>query len=253
MAARRKRVTRQAEEGEEEETVLAIYEHGAEAADDVAADLQNGVREMVLFALEPGTVGRLSWSTAGFPTLASLDGLAEDQLFASLETRVQQQLLDDESAQTAVERGDGHLPAIRVKQARGRLPSVAQLAAVFDECVGPAKLEASTRKGYQAAWRLVITWGIAHECVGDLLPMALSTLKALTQELLMVGCAAGTIKNIWSGIEDRHRRFGHPLPLGGFGDFTRLYKAVPAVKGTPSRLIFQLESIICRGCSSFSA
>ena len=55
---------------------MAIYEHGAEAADEVAAELQDAVREMVLLALEPGTVGKLSWSTAGFPTLASLDGLS---------------------------------------------------------------------------------------------------------------------------------------------------------------------------------
>ena len=47
---------------------MAIYEHGAEAADEVAAELQDAVREMVLLALEPGTVGKLSWSTAGFPT-----------------------------------------------------------------------------------------------------------------------------------------------------------------------------------------
>ena len=69
----------------------------------------------------------------------------------------------------------------------------------------------------------------------------------------MVECAAGTIKNIWSRIEDRHRRFGYPLPLGGFRDFTGLYKAVAAIKGTPSRLIFLLEGIIWKECSSLSA
>jgi hypothetical protein len=106
------------------------------------------------------------------------------------------------------------MPAIRVKHAEGRLASVAQLAAVFDECVGPAQLEALTRSIYHASWRLVITLGIAHECVADVLPMAKDTLKSLTLELLMVGCAAGTIRNIWSSIEDRHRRFGHPSRCG---------------------------------------
>jgi hypothetical protein len=47
------------------------------------------------------------------------------------------------------------MPAIRVKHAAGRLASIAQLAAVFDECVGPAQLEASTRNNYHASWRLV--------------------------------------------------------------------------------------------------
>ncbi len=116
------------------------------------------------------------------------------------------------------------MPAVRVKRAAGRLASVAQLAAIFEECVGPAQLEASTRSNYHASCRLVITWGIAHWCVADVLPMAKDTLKALTLELLMTGCATGTIRNVWSSIEERHRRFGYPLPLGEPGDFRRLYK-----------------------------
>ena len=47
----------------------------------------------------------------------------------------------------------------------------------------------------------------------------------------MVGCAAGTTKNVWCSISDRHRRFGHNAPLTAAGDFKRLYKAVAAVKG----------------------
>jgi hypothetical protein len=78
--------------------------------------------------------------------------------------------------------------------------------------------------------------------VADVLPMAKDTLKALTLELPMAGCATGTIRNVWSSIEERHRRFGHPLPLGGPGDFRRLYKAVSAVKGAPSRVIFPIGS-----------
>ena len=70
--------------------------------------------------------------------------------------------------------------------------------------------------------------------------MSKTVIKALSQELLMVGCSPGTIRNIWSSIEDRHRRFGHSLPLGEFGDFRRMYKAVAAVRGAPSRLIFPM-------------
>jgi hypothetical protein len=77
--------------------------------------------------------------------------------------------------QTVVKRGDGIMPAVRVKHATRRLTSVQQLTAVFDECVGPARLEASTRRSYQASWRAVLTWGIAHECVESLLPMSKTT------------------------------------------------------------------------------
>jgi hypothetical protein len=47
------------------------------------------------------------------------------------------------------------------------------------------------------------TWGIAHRVVGQLLPMSKNTLKALTQDLRMVDCTAGTIKNVWCSISGR--------------------------------------------------
>ncbi len=64
-----------------------------------------------------------------------------------------------------------------------------------------------------AQWKAVLTWGIDHGVVADLLPMSKETLTALTQEILMVGCATGTIKNLWSSIEDRNLRFGLFMPL----------------------------------------
>jgi hypothetical protein len=240
MPRRGKRAARQAELGEEVETAVAVYTHDPDEADDVAEDLRDAIRDMVAYELAPTTVWKLLWSTAGFPTIMDIAILAEDPLFARLEPGLRRCLLDDQSAQTAVERGDGILPAIQVKRARGKLASLSELAAVFDECVGPATLEAGTRRSYHASWRTVLTWGVAHEAVDKLLPMSKDTLKALTQELLMVGVSAGTIKNMWSSIEDRHRRFGFALPLGGPGDFKRLYKAVAAVKGTPSKLIFSI-------------
>jgi hypothetical protein len=240
MPRRTPRRTRQAAEGEVEETELAVYEHGAEAADEVADELRDGIRDMVVCELDPETAWQLRWSAAGFPTIMDASILTADSHFLALDRELQRALLSDESTQTAVERGDWILPAIRVKRARGALATVDELAAVFDQCVGPASLEASTRRGYQAAWCTVLTWGIAHQAVGQLMPMNKVTLKALTQELLMVGCAAGTIKNVWCSISDRHRRFGQDAPLAAAGDFKRLYKAVAAIKGAPSKLLFPI-------------
>ena len=56
----------------------------------------------------------------------------------------------------------------------------------------------------------------------------------------MVGCAAGTIRNVWSSIADRHRRFGLTPPMNGPGEFSRMCKAVAAVKGMPSRIVFPI-------------
>jgi hypothetical protein len=107
----------------------------------------------------------------------------------------------------------------------------------------PSQLQQSTRINYWGSWKTVLTWGAAHEEVKSLLPMNQETLKAITQEMLMVGCAAGTIRNLWSAIEDRNRIFGYtppsPLALRG-GDFSRFSKAVASVKGMPSRLNFPI-------------
>jgi len=73
----------------------------------------------------------------------------------------------------------------------------------------PAHLAHRTREGYQSNWKSVITWAIARGETESILQMM--TLKAITQELTMIGCATGTIRNVWSAIEDRHRRFGYAL------------------------------------------
>ena len=153
MPKRSRKSSRQAEAGEVEETERATYKHDAEAVDEVAAELQDGVRCMVQCNLESATWGQLGWSRAGFPTLTDIAPLAGDAVFRVLKDEQRRQLLHDESAQTAVERGDGLIPAVRVKTGGQRLPTLQQLADTFDECIGPAKLEAFTRGGYQAAWR----------------------------------------------------------------------------------------------------
>jgi hypothetical protein len=48
---------------------------------------------------------------------------------------------------------------------------------------------------------VVLAWGIAHDEVRLLLPIDQDTLKAVTQELLVVRCSAGSIRNIWSDYE----------------------------------------------------
>ena len=47
----------------------------------------------------------------------------------------------------------------RIRKIKKRLASVRRLTYIFDECVGPVKLEASTRNDNHASWRTVQTWG----------------------------------------------------------------------------------------------
>jgi len=222
---------RQAADGEITEGIMATYEHGDQAAAVVAADLREGIQEMVAVNLMPSTVWSLRFTGHGFPTIDNVELLRAEAQFWSLGETKLKHLLQDTSPQTAVEAGDGHFPAVKAKRKVSRLSSASELAA----------MQQSTRVNYWGSWKTVLTWGIAHEEVKSLLPMTQETLKAITQEMLMVGCAAGTIRNLWAAIEDRHRVFGYapPLALRG-GDFSRFSKAVASVKGMPSRLIFPI-------------
>ncbi len=199
---------RQAADGEITEGVMATYEHGEQAAAVVAADLREGIQEMVAVNLMPSTVWSLRFTGHGFPTIDNVELLRAEAQFWSLGEAKLKHLLQDTSPRTAVEAGDGHIPAVKAKRKVSRLSSAVELAAIFDECVMPAQLQQSSRVNYWGSWKTVLTWGVAHEEVKSLLPMTQETLKAITQEMLMVGCAAGTIRNLWAAIEDRHRVFG---------------------------------------------
>jgi hypothetical protein len=139
---------RQAAEGEVTEGVAATYTHGEGAAAEVAADLRDGIREMVAVNLLPSTVWGLVYTGHGFPTIDNVQLLRAEAQFWSLGADKLHHLLADTSPLTAVEAGDGHFPAVQAKRKASRLSSPRELAALFDECVLPAQLQQSTRQGY---------------------------------------------------------------------------------------------------------
>jgi hypothetical protein len=235
---------RQAAAKEVIEGVAATYVHGDDDAAEVAEELRDGIQEMVAVNLMPSTVWSLKYTAHGFPTIDNVELLRAEAQFWSLGEEKLRHLLTDTSPRTAVEAGDGHFPAVKAKRKVSRLSTAAELAAIFNESVLPAQLQQSTRAGYWSSWKTVLTWGVAHDEVKLPLPMSQDTLKAITQECLMIGMSAGTIRSLWSAIEDRHRQFGYtpPLAIRG-GDFARYSRAVASVKGMPSRLIFPSASI----------
>ncbi len=146
------------------------------------------------------------------------------------------------SMRTAVDDGDGHFPAVYARRKTSRLSNPADLTAIFNECMEPGQLQPPTRLAYWGSWRTVLTWAVAHDDVKSLLPMSQDALKAITQEALMVGLSAGTVRNLWSAIENLHRFFGYEATLAmHVGDFTRFSEAEASTKGVPSRLLFPLE------------
>jgi hypothetical protein len=167
---------RQGAEGKVTEGVAATYMHGEGAAAEVAADLRDGIREMVAVNLLPSMVWGLVYTGHGFPTIDNVQLLRAETQFWSLGTDKLRHLLADTPPLIAVEAGDGHFPEVQAKRKVSRLSSPRELAAIFDECVLPAQLQQSTRQGYWGSRKTILTWGVAHEKVKLLLPMTHSRL-----------------------------------------------------------------------------
>ena len=59
-------------------------------------------------------------------------------------------------------------------------------------------------------------------------------------ELLLIESSVGSIHNIWSAIENRHRTFGLEPPLGEPGAFRRGIKALSSLRSPPSKFLFPM-------------
>ncbi len=82
-------------------------------------------------------------------------------------------------------------------QGRGAGATVACLAAEFDQYLAPSMRQPRTRADYWRAWCLVITWAVACKAVGDVFPMSIVTLEALTWDLVCFAVPTSQIE--WSG------------------------------------------------------
>ena len=86
---------RQAPSGEISEGVEAFCIHGEGAAAEVAADLSEGIREMVAFNLLPATVWSLIYGGHTYPTIKNIETLRGEAQFWKLgEPKVKALLTD---------------------------------------------------------------------------------------------------------------------------------------------------------------
>ena len=222
----------------------AILYHGDPgAARILAVEYRAGIKAAVLERVPPEVGGELRWADSLYPTLVSVTALEELSCAGlervSVETR--KWLFHNDTGLTEVERGDGILPGIQKAGARpGAVLSIGELQRIFAAQVMPAELQQSSRTAYWTVWRQVLTFGMAHGTMHQLLPMAIGELRALVMEFLMLGVSAASIKNVLSAIEHRHRMAGVAPPLVERLSFKRMMKAVSSVGGTPSRLRFPI-------------
>jgi hypothetical protein len=79
-----------------------------------------------------------------------------------------------------------------------------------------------------------------HEIMEQLLPMSLANLEALMMELMILGMAAKSIKDMMACIQSRHQMFELAPPILQAKLFARMFKAVASTTGAPSRLRFPI-------------
>ena len=87
------------------------------------------------------------------------------------------ELVKDNRMMTEMERGDGVLPSVSRARGRGRF-NTAELSSLFRAAVMPSQLERTSRQGYFASWRTVVTWLLAHDAADQGLPMSKALLEA---------------------------------------------------------------------------
>jgi hypothetical protein len=136
-------------------------------------------RSMVVVRLGAGHA-RLAWSKTSMPALTDLAELGYAPAFAGVDRQL---ILHDDSAPTELERADGNWGAVARRlgaSGGGTGATVWSLASEFDRHLAPSIRQPRIRADYWQAWRLVVTWGVARKALGAVLPMSLTTLKALT-------------------------------------------------------------------------
>ena len=218
-----------------------IYDHGPGSGADAAVEARRALKAGVAENLSVATYRSLAWSKSVIPTIVDLQALRGEKGggLGRLDARARRELLQDDSSPTEFEKGDGVLPSISRARGSGRF-STTELSSLYRAAVMPSQLEQSSRRCYFASWRTVVTWLLAHDAADQGLPMTKELLDALTMELLLMGSSVGSIRNIWSSVEDRHRTYGHAPPLGEPGAFRRGLKALSSLRGQPTKLLFPL-------------
>jgi integrase len=203
--------------------------------------LRSALRSQVILQLPPQVAKSLQWSKSRVPTVLNLSALVTAGLIPDTIADGILRRFDMES--TLESQNSTSIPSTLSRRVcpDGQLQSLDEL-----EQLGQAEFlgldqATSTRTGYWRMWCSVVTWAVAHNCIGKILPMSENTLKALATELLALQCSGSYVVAIIGAISDRHRRLGHQPPIPDRYRLSRFQKGLLKVTGTPRRLKFPIQ------------
>lgn len=195
-----------------------------------ASELRVALRAAVVLALpEGGLVLSGGFGAGKVPTLGRIDFLRARGFFHPAD---EQLILGDISGSTSFERAE-YDPALWEPSSGPLdcLQTISELARAWDVDIAPSSQAVATRCGHFRNWRSVVTWALAHGCTGSVLPMSLETCKAMSYELILLGCSASHVADVWSAVADRHFRAGVPGPLAAAGTRGAMLKAIASLQG----------------------
>jgi hypothetical protein len=141
----------------------------------------------------------------------------------------------DDSALTALERADGNWGAVARRlgvQCGGAGAMVTSLPSEFDRHLAPSIRQPRTRAEY---------WGVARKALGAVLPMSLTTLKALTLDLVCFAVPTSQVELVWKTVEARHRQFHLPPPMCEVNQFSSWSKMLGSIRGRPVALKLPIQ------------
>ena len=146
---------------------------------NAAVEVRRALKAAVAENLSVEVYRSLRWSKSLSPTISDLRALRNEDGggLGRMGARARRELLKDNSMMTEMERGDGVLPGIARARGRGRF-NTAELSSLFRAAVMPSQLERTSRQGYFASWRTVVTWLLAHDAADQGLPMSKALLEA---------------------------------------------------------------------------
>ena len=134
------------------------YDHGPNRAANAAVEVRRALKAAVAENLSVEVYRSLKWSKSLSPTTSNLRALGDedDGGLGRMGARARRELLTDNSMMTETERRGGVLPSVVRARGRGRF-NAAELSSIFRGAVISSQLERTSRQGYFASWRTVVT------------------------------------------------------------------------------------------------
>ena len=202
------------------------------------------LKAMVLVELGSEAAHGLQWRPrTAMPTVGELCMLRPVFDRAAMDPAYIEKIFFSNSGLLALEECQGAWRPVvdRVALESGPEESVGSLAALFQQHVLPLERKRGTRTKLESGWNAVVTWAVARQAAGSLLPMPVSVLQALLWDAISMGCSFSVLKGLLNAVQARHNHFHLPRPVSGDGEYTRLTKALARFQGVQHRHVFPIH------------